>query len=167
MRRGIIATTFVLAAFPAAAHARFADGVGPATPPAPFPIAGAWEWGGPDTGFGDRGGAHDGEDVMAACGTPIVAVASGRVVLVDNGGAAGHHVVMRARETGEHHVYMHLARRPRVDEGDAVRTRQALGAVGRTGNASACHLHFEIWSPPGWYRGRARDPRPDLEEWAS
>jgi murein DD-endopeptidase MepM/ murein hydrolase activator NlpD len=165
MRR-VLAVTVALAALPAAADARYAGGGGP-TPITPFPIAGTWEWGGPDTGFGDRGGSHDGEDVMAECGTPLVAAAPGRVTLVDNDGAAGHHLVMRVAGSGEHHVYMHLAHRPRVREGDTVTAGQALGAVGRTGNASACHLHFEIWSPPGWYRGKARDPRPDLERWAS
>ena len=166
MRR-VIATTLVLAAFPAAADARFADGVGPATPPAPFPIAGSWEWGGPNTGFGDRGGAHDGEDVMAGCGTPLVAVAGGRVVRAASDGAAGHHLIIRTEGSGEHHVYMHLDRRARVRVGDEVEAGQRIGSVGRSGNASACHLHFEIWTPPGWYRGRARDPRPDLERWAS
>ena len=137
------------------------------TAPPPFPIAGAWEWGGPDTGFGDRGGAHDGEDVMADCGTRLVAVKAGRVVRTGSDGAAGHHLVMRVAARGEHHVYMHLQRPPRVRRGDAVGAGQPLGAVGRSGNASACHLHFEIWSAPGWYRGRARDPRPDLERWAA
>ena len=42
-----------------------------------------------------------------------------------------------------------------------------VGAVGRSGNASTCHLHFEIWTAPGWYEGgAARDPKPDLERWA-
>ena len=36
-----------------------------------------------------------------------------------------------------------------------------------TGNASTCHLHFEIWTAPGWYEGGSpRDPKPDLERWA-
>lgn len=131
-----------------------------------FPIDGEWEWGEGETGFGDRGGSHDGVDVMSPCGTPLVAPAAGRVVFTESGGAAGHYLVVRASGSGEHHVFMHLHRPPRHAAGDRVAAGERLGAVGRSGNASACHLHFEIWRPPGWQRGRARDPRPDLERWA-
>ena len=163
--RWFIAATCVLAALPAAAaEARYLEGApAPSLPaPEPFPIDGDWEWGGPQTGFGDRGGAHDGEDVMADCGTPLVAFASGRVEVADTDGAAGHHLVVRGPEGDQ--VYMHLDRAPALEPGDRVTAGDRIGRVGRSGNASACHLHFEIWTPPGWYAGgRARDPRPELE----
>ena len=34
-----------------------------------------------------------------------------------------------------------------------MRTGQRIGRVGLSGNASDCHLHFELWSRPGWYDG--------------
>jgi murein DD-endopeptidase MepM/ murein hydrolase activator NlpD len=38
--------------------------------------------------------------------------------------------------------------------------------VGDTGNASGCHLHFELWSAPGWYAGgEPFDPLPRLQRW--
>jgi murein DD-endopeptidase MepM/ murein hydrolase activator NlpD len=163
--RRTIVLTVLLAAVPASADARYAT-TGPATPLAPFPVAGAWEWGGPDTAFGDRGGSHDGVDVMSPCGTPVLAPAAGRVVFTESGGAAGHYLVMRVDGSGEHHVFMHLRRPPRAVKGDAIAAAERIGAVGRSGNASACHLHFEIWRAPGWQRGPARDPRRDLERWA-
>ncbi len=164
MRLALLATLLLAAAFPATAAARYADGGGVAAP-SPFPIDGPWEWGGPSTHFGDRGGAHDGEDLMSPCGTPIVAAAAGKVVFADSDGAAGNYLVIRG-ERGDF-VYMHLQREPRHAVGERVQAGERLGAVGRSGNASACHLHFEIWTPPGWYDGgRARDPRPDLERWA-
>jgi murein DD-endopeptidase MepM/ murein hydrolase activator NlpD len=50
--------------------------------------------------------------------------------------------------------------------GDPVRTGQPIGIVGDTGNASACHLHFEIWTAPGWYEGGSPiDPYPYLKKW--
>ena len=159
-------TTVLLAAVPAVAEARYAA-LGAAPPASPFPVAGPWEWGGPSTGFGDRGGSHDGVDVMSPCGTPVVAPAAGRVAFTESGGAAGHYLVLRADGSREEHVFMHLQRAPRLAKGDAVAVGERLGAVGRSGNASACHLHFEIWRAPGWQRGEARDPRPDLERWAS
>jgi murein DD-endopeptidase MepM/ murein hydrolase activator NlpD len=157
----------VPAALPAAtADARFLDGRLAAAPARPFPIAGAWHWGGPDTHFGDRGGAHDGEDLMSRCGTPVVAAAAGRVVFVDFDGASGNYLVVRTAR-GDH-VYMHLRAKPRFERGERVDAGDRLGSVGRTGNASACHLHFETWTAPGWYDGgRAVDPRPELRRRAS
>src|SRR3712207_9589990 len=73
VRLVLLATFLLAAALPAAAHARFADGGTVAPAPTPFPIDGPWEWGGAETHFGDRGGAHDGEDLISPCGTPIVA----------------------------------------------------------------------------------------------
>ena len=165
MRR-TLALTALLAAVPSAAEARY-EGVGPAAAPAPFPVDGPWEWGGPGTAFGDRGGSHDGIDVMSPCGTPLVAPAAGKVVFTESGGAAGHLLVLRVAGTGEEHVFMHLQRPPRAGDGDPIAAGERLGSVGRSGNASACHLHFEVWRPPGWQRGRPRDPRPDLEAWAA
>ena len=107
-----------------------------------------------------------GQDMFAACGTPIVAARGGRVAEVAYNGAGGHHLVIRSRETGLDYVYMHLQSAPNVDEGDDVETKQRIGRVGRTGNADGCHLHFELWHAPGWYAGgRAFDPLPRLRRW--
>jgi murein DD-endopeptidase MepM/ murein hydrolase activator NlpD len=38
--------------------------------------------------------------------------------------------------------------------------------VGDTGNAWGCHLHFELWTAPGWYAGgEPFDPLPRLQRW--
>lgn len=133
-----------------------------------FPIQGAWRWGGAGAGFGERGGAHKGIDVFADCGVPLIAPQGGRVVFVGNHSRAGHYVVVRSASSGEDHVFMHLQSPTPVRRGADVPAGASLGAVGDTGNASACHLHFEIWTKPGWYEGgAARDPRPDLDRWAA
>ena len=127
-----------------------------------FPIDGEWEWG--SDGFGARGGSHKGQDILAACGTPLVAAEAGKVVVAGSDGSAGSHVVIRGDED---QVYMHLQGAPTVGKGDTVQAGQPIGAVGQSGNATTCHLHFEIWTAPGWYEGgSARDPRPDLRRWA-
>ena len=56
-------------------------------------------------------------------------------------------------ETGFDAVYMHLAHTPRLHARDTAETDQRIGSVGDTGNAQGCHLHFELWSEPGWYAG--------------
>lgn len=130
---------------------------------ATFPVQGSWKQG---DGFGERTGGHEGTDLLAACGTPLVAAQAGKVVITGSHGSAGNYVVIRSADTGEDHVYMHLQGTPAAAKGDSVAAGQPLGAVGRTGNASTCHLHFEIWTAPGWHEGgAARDPAPDLAAW--
>ncbi len=131
-----------------------------------FPIRGAWNFGKEGAHFGERGGAHRGEDVFAKCGVPLAAAEGGKVVFKATDGRAGNYLVIRGADSGEDHVYMHLDAPATVAKGAAVATGQVFGAVGRTGNATACHLHFEIWTAPGWYEGgAARDPLPDLKAW--
>ena len=48
---------------------------------------------------------------------------------------------------------MHLREPASVDKGDRVYTNQQFGVVGTTGSSTACHLHFEMWTAPGWYDG--------------
>jgi pyruvate/2-oxoglutarate dehydrogenase complex dihydrolipoamide acyltransferase (E2) component len=60
--------------------------------------------------------------------------------------------------------YMHLRDKALVAEGEHVATGQPIGYVGDTGDADGCHLHFEIWTAPGWYAGgRPIDPLPSLK----
>ena len=56
--------------------------------------------------------------------------------------------------------------RRRLKTGEPVRTGQPIGIVGDTGDATACHLHFELWGAPGWYEGGSPvDPLPFLKKW--
>ncbi|HEV3000627.1 MAG TPA: peptidoglycan DD-metalloendopeptidase family protein [Solirubrobacteraceae bacterium] len=133
-----------------------------------FPVRGRHDFGGPAAVFGTarEGHSHQGQDVFAACGTPMVAARGGRVVFRASHARAGHYVVVRGEGNGVDYVYMHLAAPAVVTRGEPVRTGQPIGAVGDTGNARGCHLHFELWSPPGWFEGGAPfDPLPSLRAW--
>jgi murein DD-endopeptidase MepM/ murein hydrolase activator NlpD len=126
-----------------------------AAPAGTYPVDGAHRYG---DGFGDRGGAHKGQDVMADCGTPLRAVADLTVRRVATEAAAGRYVVFHDSDSGEDYVYMHLSAVD-VAAGDSVSSGEKVGSVGRTGDATACHLHFEEWTAPGWYTGgHATDP---------
>ncbi len=106
--------------------------------------------------YGDGYGAgrgHEGQDVFAKCGTPIHAARGGRVQRVAVQSAAGNYIVIDGKGTGVDTFYAHMVRRSPLRAGARVRTGQVIGNVGQTGNASGCHLHFEIWTAPGWYEG--------------
>lgn len=133
-----------------------------------FPILGSHEYGmsAGRFGAGRTGHTHQGQDVMAACGTPLVAARGGIVQYSGYQGAAGNYVVIDGRGTGYDFMYAHLAEPSPLQTGDTVRTGQPIGIVGETGDAQGCHLHFEMWSPPGWYEGGSPfDPLPYLEKW--
>jgi murein DD-endopeptidase MepM/ murein hydrolase activator NlpD len=130
-----------------------------------FPLRGPHYFGEFAARFGG-GRGHQGQDVFAACGTPLVAARGGVVKFKQYHGRAGHYIVIDGEQTGIDYAYMHLRSAALVDEGDRVRTGQLIGYVGDTGSASACHLHFEMWRPPGWYDGgQPFDPMPALLGW--
>ncbi|HWB68948.1 MAG TPA: peptidoglycan DD-metalloendopeptidase family protein [Solirubrobacterales bacterium] len=133
-----------------------------------FPVLGPHEFsmGAGRFGAARSGHTHQGQDVMAACGTPLVAARGGVVQYAGYQGAAGNYVVIDGKATGFDTMYAHLAEPSPLHTGDTVRTGQPIGIVGDTGDATACHLHFELWTPPGWYEGGSPiDPLPYLQKW--
>jgi murein DD-endopeptidase MepM/ murein hydrolase activator NlpD len=130
-----------------------------------FPILGAARFGTGVAAFGG-GRGHQGEDTFARCGTPLVAAHGGKVKFAGYHSAAGNYLVIDNEGVGTDYVYMHLRDVALVRTGDRVLTGQPIGFVGQTGRASGCHLHFEIWTAPGWYSGGAPiDPLPTLRGW--
>jgi murein DD-endopeptidase MepM/ murein hydrolase activator NlpD len=116
-----------------------------------FPVAGPHAFG---QGFGAAraGHTHQGQDIMAACGTPLVAVSRAKVKWVSFQKLAGNYVVIRNKKLHQDYLYAHLAATASVVKGQVVQPGQQIGIVGQTGNAAACHLHFELWLGK-WYRG--------------
>ena len=133
-----------------------------------FPIRGRHNYGGANADFGSgrSGHSHQGQDVFARCGTQLVAARGGRVKFKEYHAAAGHYLVIDGAGTEADYVYMHLAEASPFAPGDRVYTGQRIGAVGDSGNARGCHLHFELWRGPGWYDGgKPFDPLPALRSW--
>jgi murein DD-endopeptidase MepM/ murein hydrolase activator NlpD len=122
-----------------------------------------------DTFSDARGGGarvHHALDIMAARGTPVLAVEDGTVVRLHHGGAGGI-TVYQLDGTGRYgYYYAHLERyADGLAEGAHVTRGDVLGYVGTTGNAppGAPHLHFAIYEvadPKRPWRGRPIDPFP-------
>ena len=134
-----------------------------------FPVRGRHNYGDAGARFGAprSGHTHQGQDVLASCGTKLVAAQGGTVKYAAYQSAAGYYIVIDGVD-GTDNAYMHLAQPSPFTQGDKVYTGQQIGVVGDTGDASACHLHFEIWTAPGWYDGgQPIDPLPALQGWDS
>ncbi|MBP9852202.1 MAG: peptidoglycan DD-metalloendopeptidase family protein [Candidatus Pacebacteria bacterium] len=115
----------------------------------------------PNFGVPRSGGrTHEGEDIMATKGTPIVSPTPAVVLRLGTGVNEGLYVYT-ANPGGETFVYIHLDRIAEgLVQGSVLETGSLIGYVGNTGNASggAAHLHFEIHNSAGV----ATDPYPRL-----
>jgi murein DD-endopeptidase MepM/ murein hydrolase activator NlpD len=94
----------------------------------------------------------------AARGTPVRAAEAGEVTFSGRNGGYGK-VVIVAHKGGYATLYAHHSRN-RVRRGERVEKGTVVGEVGKSGNATGSHLHFEIRSD-----GRPRDPLLYLPAW--
>jgi len=94
---------------------------------------------------------HQGQDIFAPRGTPILSATEGYIVRIGENSLGGQTVsVMGAG--GRVYYYAHLdSYAPGIEEGDYVTTKTVLGYVGTTGNAAGTppHLHFGVYSAGG------------------
>jgi murein DD-endopeptidase MepM/ murein hydrolase activator NlpD len=98
---------------------------------------------------------HPGVDISVPLGSAVRAMAPGRVRFAGVMEGYGN-VVWVDHGANLMTVYAHLSR-IHVEGGQPLEHRQVLGLSGQSGNATAPHLHFEVWR---W--GRERDPVPLL-----
>ncbi len=115
--------------------------------PQPTPSAKGYIWpaqGNLTSGFGMRfNRPHNGVDIAAPIGTPIVAAASGVVVFAGwSNQGLGHQVTLRHSD-GNLTVYGHN-QRLLVTSGQTVERGQQIAEMGSTGYSTGPHLHFEI-----------------------
>lgn len=125
------------------------------------PVAGAVSfsdsWGAPRSG----GRSHKGVDMIAARGTPIVAVYSGRIKRTSNSSLGGKSVYF-VSDAGDMYYYAHLDGFGDISAGMSVPAGYVLGYNGSSGNAPDWlpHLHWE-YHPGG---GAAVNPYPLAKE---
>lgn len=106
------------------------------------PVSGVWK-------------QHNGIDIAAPKGTPVVATANGSVAFSGWEGRYGK-IVKIDHGNGIQTCYAHLHRR-KVRRGKRVKRGKVVGKVGQTGNATGPHVHYEVR-----VNGRPTNPRPYL-----
>jgi murein DD-endopeptidase MepM/ murein hydrolase activator NlpD len=114
-------------------------------------------------GASRSGHMHEGQDVFAPTGTPLVAVAEGEVVETGTDSGRGNYVSIHDPREDRTYNYFHLQEPASVKQGEAVRAGQRIGAVGCSGSCFGEHLHFEVRRGADPY-GPAEDPMPFLEK---
>ena len=113
-----------------------------------------------------EGRTHEGIDIVAPQGTPVLAAADGRIVKFFESERGG--ITIYQFDTSERFVYYyaHLnARAAQLAEGDTVRQGQVIAYVGETGNAPIPHLHFEVQRltpEKHWWEAESMNPYPLL-----
>jgi murein DD-endopeptidase MepM/ murein hydrolase activator NlpD len=109
------------------------------------------------SGFGKRaGGRHDGIDILAPDGAEVRAALPGLAEYTGNRMRGYGSAVILDHGDGITTLYGHLAT-IRVQSGETVPAGAVIGTVGRSGNATTHHLHFELRVD-----GEAVDPVPYL-----
>lgn len=111
------------------------------------------------SGFGGRwGSVHKGVDIANTIGTPVLAAASGKVIAA--GPARGFGMWVKIAHPGNVvSVYGHI-NTALVHQGQTVSVGQKIATIGKRGNATGPHLHFQIEvngvpvDPLGFYRER-------------
>ena len=117
------------------------------------------DWGAPR----QNTGAHEGNDVFAPAGTPVLAVTDGILRRVGTARVPGNRLYLYSG-TGDYYFYGHLSSfEADARSGRRVKAGQVLGYVGSTGDAEPTppHVHFEIH--PG--AGAPVNPYPFLRAW--
>lgn len=133
---------------------------------APFPVAGLAH-------YTDDWGAirtsptlhyHEGTDIFAPRGTPVIASADGEVSRLVEDSLIGGNALRLTTKAATYFYYAHLdGFAPGLEKGDRVKRGDVLGFVGSTGNAksTADHLHYGIYRAGG----EAINPVPYLDRW--
>ena len=129
----------------------------------PVPVTGVGSrqlidsWGSPRSG----GRRHQGIDIFARRGTPVVSTTRGIVVTVGHSPLGGR-IVRILGPAGQWHYYAHLEKFAKIRSGDVVAAGTVIGYVGDSGNARGTppHLHYGIYR----WRGGAVNPYSMLVE---
>lgn len=135
----------------------------------PLPLGSGYvdleNWGSTGVHWGSR---HTGTDLSVACGTPVLAATAGTVIVRTDQSWAGRWLVQVSTGSGRLATWYAHMRSLNVANGQQIQAGQQIGEVGSLGNATGCHLHFEVHphgggmyeddiNPTDWLRGNVGD----------
>ena len=107
----------------------------------------------------DAGRGHEGQDMFAAAGTPLVAVANSVVIESGSDGGRGNYISIYDPAAKRTYNYFHMLGPALARRGERVRAGEELGELGCTGSCWGNHLHFEV----GWPRPLRAGSGPDAD----
>ena len=116
----------------------------------------------PEYGDGlDAGRGHEGQDMFAAAGTALVAVADAVVIETGSDGGRGNYISIYDRAANRTYNYFHMLGPALARDAQKVRAGEKLGELGCTGSCWGNHLHFEVRVGRSPY-GPVLEPMPTL-----
>jgi Peptidase family M23 len=134
-----------------------------------FPVAGPHNFGGPENRYGAprSNHIHEGQDILTAEGTPDVAPLAGTIAWTAYQASGAGYYAVEHTAIGFDFMFAHCkAGTMLVGAEQAVSPGTQICQAGQSGDATAPHLHFEMWVG-GWQAkgGHSIDPLPYLEAW--
>jgi murein DD-endopeptidase MepM/ murein hydrolase activator NlpD len=135
-------------------------------PPAPVnPVTAPVDYGTAINGFGnERGRPHEGQDMFAPEGTPVVSPTATSVLETGSDSGRGNWAALYDAAADHTYVYLHMSAPAAVGAGERLDPGDRVGLLGCSGSCDGAHLHFEVRSGRDPY-APAIDPRPLLERW--
>jgi murein DD-endopeptidase MepM/ murein hydrolase activator NlpD len=137
-----------------------------AEPPRPVnPVTAPVDYGTAINGFGnERGRPHEGQDMFAPEGTPVVSPTATEVLETGTDGGRGNWAALWDPAAKHTYVYMHMSQPADFAAGEELDAGQRVGLLGCTGSCDGAHLHFEIREGKSPYANPI-DPLPELQRW--
>ena len=134
----------------------------------PFnPVVGAVDYGTASNAFGNaRGRPHEGQDMLAAAGSPVISPSRSIVLETGSDGGRGNWASAYDPSRDLTFNFFHLQESASVEAGQRLDPGERIGRVGCSGSCSGDHLHFEIRRGEDPY-GETIDPLPFLQRSAS
>ncbi len=132
----------------------------------PFnPVSAPVDYGTAINRFGGGGmRTHEGQDMFAPMGTPVVSPVATTVLETGTDGGRGNWAALYDAESDRTFIYMHMEAPADPKAGQKLEAGDRVGRLGCTGSCDGAHLHFEIRAGRDPY-GQPSDPLAELKSW--